>query len=216
MSFVRTYRCLVDVVHVGGSSAACPDGVLEQRKEVLSSSGQDTGPISGGFYSQSLALSGPSLGGPASPLFVPHCVSMNVCLCMCVIWPICHNHRAQIKMQQLLGGILWSGMKLGVGVGGGCLVSREGARETLNIPLDLNQRHRGLRRLCVRLQGGGGGRDAASSQLTMVEAELCDSQRSRGRYEDRHLTGTSGMCIIDFFFNFSFTAFVLIASKAQG
>lgn len=45
MSCARTYRCLVDVVHVGGSSAACPDGVLAQRKEVLSSSGQDTGPI---------------------------------------------------------------------------------------------------------------------------------------------------------------------------
>lgn len=47
----RTYRCLVDVVHVGGSSAACPDGVLAQRKEVLSNSGQDTGLILGGFYS---------------------------------------------------------------------------------------------------------------------------------------------------------------------
>lgn len=90
-------------------------------------------------------------------------------------------------------------MKLGVA--GWCLVSREGARETLNIPLDLNQRHRGLRRLCVCLQGGGGGRDAASSQLTMVEAEPYESQSSRGRYEDRHLIRMSGMCIIDVFFH---------------
>lgn len=106
MSCERTYRCLVDVVHVGGSSAACPDGVLAQRKEALSSSGQDTRLILEGFYSWSLVLSGPSPGGPASPLFVPQHVSMNVCLFMCVIWPIRHNHRAQIKMRQLLGSIL--------------------------------------------------------------------------------------------------------------
>lgn len=60
----RTYRCFVDVVHVGGSSAACPGGVLAHRKEVLSSSGQDTGLILGGFYSRSPALAGPSPGGP--------------------------------------------------------------------------------------------------------------------------------------------------------
>ncbi|KAA8590858.1 hypothetical protein FQN60_001801 [Etheostoma spectabile] len=53
------------------SSAACPGYVLAQRKEVLSSSEQDTGPILGGFYSWSLSLSGPSPGGAASPLIVP-------------------------------------------------------------------------------------------------------------------------------------------------
>lgn len=99
----RTYRCFVDVVHVGGSSAAGPGGVLAHRKEVLSSSGQDTGLILRGFYSRSLALAGPSPGGPCLP---SSCVHDCVCVCMCVIWPICHNHRAQIKMRQLLGDIL--------------------------------------------------------------------------------------------------------------
>lgn len=46
------------------------------------------------------------------------CASINVCLCMCVVRPICHNHRAQIKMRQLLGGILWNGMEGCGGVGG--------------------------------------------------------------------------------------------------
>lgn len=61
----------------------------------MSSSGQDTGPILPGFYSWGRVLSGPSPGGPRLP-------SACVCRRMCVIWPICHNHRAQIKMQQLL------------------------------------------------------------------------------------------------------------------
>lgn len=54
-----TYRCLVDVVHGGRWCAACPHSVLAQREEVLSSSGQNSGLILGGFYRQSLALSDP-------------------------------------------------------------------------------------------------------------------------------------------------------------
>lgn len=49
------------------------------------SSGQDTGLIQGGFYSRSLALSGPSPGGPASPLFAPRRVSTK-----CVFVYVCH------------------------------------------------------------------------------------------------------------------------------
>jgi len=110
---------------------------LAQRKEVLSSSGQDTGLILGGFYSRSLALSGVppplpphTLGGPASPLLsaLGH-VSTGVCLC--VIWPICHNHPAQIKMRQLLGGHTFGLEWSGCGGGGGrgtrrSLISWEG------------------------------------------------------------------------------------------
>ena len=55
----KTYRCLVDVVHGGHWSAACPNSVLAQREEVLSSSGQNSGLILGGFYRHSLALSDP-------------------------------------------------------------------------------------------------------------------------------------------------------------
>lgn len=78
----RTYRCLVDVVHVGGSSAACPDGVLAQGKEVLSSSGQDTALILGGLYSRSLVLSLPgrtSLPSVCASACVHECVSVYVC-----------------------------------------------------------------------------------------------------------------------------------------
>lgn len=82
----RTYRCLVDVVHVGGSSAACPDGVLAQRKEVLSRSRQDTGLILGGFYSQSRGAAWPLPGQkPASPPFVPQRVSIS-----CASAYVCH------------------------------------------------------------------------------------------------------------------------------
>lgn len=148
----KTYRCLVDVVHDGGSSAACPDGVLAQRKEVLSSSGQDTGPILGGFYSQSLALSGPSPGGPAFPLFVPRHVSTNVCLCMCVILAnLSQSPGSDINAAALRGHTLeWNELR----GAWWSLISREGAIETLNIPLDLGQRRKGLRRfVCVCVCG---------------------------------------------------------------
>lgn len=46
-----TYRRLVDVVHVGCSYTFCTNGVLAQRKEVLSGSGQSTGLDLAGFYS---------------------------------------------------------------------------------------------------------------------------------------------------------------------
>lgn len=79
----RTYRCLVDVVHVGGSSAACPDGVLAQRKEVMSSSGQDAGLVLGGFYSRSpeLLWSLPGRTGLPTP---PSGLCLGECVCVCV------------------------------------------------------------------------------------------------------------------------------------
>ena len=77
-----------------------------------------------GFIAGARSCSSPSPGGPASPLRL---VPLRVCLCMCVIWPICHNHRAQIKMQQLLGGIVWNGMNRGGGARV-VLISREGGQ----------------------------------------------------------------------------------------
>lgn len=80
----------------------------------------------------------------APPLLSFHpqkCVSTNVCqhVCVCahIIWPICHNHQAQIKMQLLGAHFEWNEVR-GDDTWWG-LISREKAKETLNIPLDLDQ-----------------------------------------------------------------------------
>lgn len=124
MSRERTYRCLVNVVHVGGSSAACPDGVLAQRKEVLSSSGQDAGLILGGFYSRSpeLLWSLPRRTG----LPPQACASASVSVYVCHLANLSQSPGSDKNAAALRGHSLeWNEQGRGARV---VLISREGGR----------------------------------------------------------------------------------------
>lgn len=95
MSCEKTYRCLVDVVHVGGSSAACPEGVLAQReRRYCPAQGRTLAPSSQGFIAGAGHYLVPPRADPCPPPCVcaSPCVHERVCVCVClrVSVYVCH------------------------------------------------------------------------------------------------------------------------------